>query len=378
MQKFKNIYSVLFLVCLAYFNRGISQEEFWTIDYPTTSNEPVLTLLDDQKFALTGHLYKLPEGWNTFTDFYTIDGRLIHKLLWGSSRFDKPSVVFQSILQDSLLFLSFQNGRLISINTSSFEVDSSYPNILRCLLDKDLSISQVFKNKEILFFFGYSYKTKCAFEIHYNTVHKTFTYCQPCVNYPQNAILNLLKDRNILATEVEVGKTYVEKINSSTNKISFSIPLDSLFFGIDHLHSYETLSGDIILFYRIESPDRWYSRILRIDPSGNLMWSHYLDPNPSQSLLETSFKYYNTIIETPLEELILGGTEGIINVGHRGKYLLSKYSKNGELIWENSTEIGWENDAIFSMILDKSFNIILAGVADLTDYETPNRIFFLS
>lgn len=327
MNDLKYLSYLLCLCSLFITLKSFCQETIWEKEYPPTSNEPILTKIDDNKFALTGQWFKLPEGWNTFTDFNTIDGRLIHKLLWGSSRFDKPSVVFQSILQDSLLFLSFQNGILISINTSSFEVDSSYPNILRCLLDKDLSINQVFKNNEILFFFGHSYNTKCAFEIHYNTVHKTITYCQPCVNYPQNAILNLLKDRSILATKVEFGKTYVEQINSSTNKISFSIPLDSLYFGIDHLNSYETISGDIILFYRIESPDRWYSRILRIDVSGNLMWSQYLDPTPSQSLLETNFKYFNTIIETPLEELILGGTEGMINVGHIGKYLLSKYSK---------------------------------------------------
>lgn len=88
MQKFKIFYPGSLLVCFASFNRSYSQEEFWSIDYPTTSNEPVLTLLDDQRFALTGQWFKLPEGWNTFTDFYTIDGRLIHKLLWRSSRFD--------------------------------------------------------------------------------------------------------------------------------------------------------------------------------------------------------------------------------------------------------------------------------------------------
>lgn len=354
----------------------MGQELIWTLEYPATSNEPALTKIDDNHYALTGQLFKLPEGWNIFTDFYTEDGRLINKILWGSSRFEKPGVIFQSIFRDSLLYLAFNNGRLVSINTHSYDVDSSHSNILSCLINKNETINLVFKNGENLFFFGYSYKSKCVFEIHYNTEHKTFTYCQPCVNYPQNAILNLLKDGSIIATKVKYGKTYVEKINSHTNKILFSIPLDSLYFGIEHLHSFETISGDIILYYRIESMNRWYSRIMRIGPSGNLIWSHYLTPEPAQSLFETSIKYYNTLIETPLEELILGGTEGVIDVGHRGKYLLSKYSKNGELIWESTTELGWENDAIFTMAMNKYRDVLIAGVADLTDFETPNKIFF--
>lgn len=369
---------ILFL--FVFYNLGLPsklwcQEQIWTHLYPETSNNPLLTKINENTLALSGSQFSLPSGWKTFTEFYSLDGKLIHQIIWESSRFDKPIINFQSLLQDSLLFLLYENGKLLSIHTQTFKVDSSFPNMLNCLLDKEYSISQAFKNKQNLMIVGRHLKSNCMFEIRYNTQYKTFTYCEPCTPYPFNNIIAILKDRSILTARSTQRTTIIEKFTPSNKKYLFSISLDSLSPYENPITTYETNSGDVILFYQIVSASKIYSRTVRLDPTGNIIWSFYQIPEHSGSPFNIPFKYHVTMDETPHEELIFGGTTGSINVGHFGKHIISKYSKKGDLIWEIQTDLGYENDAVFAMTLDKFQNIIIAGVANLTDYETPNRIF---
>ncbi|MBK9108281.1 MAG: hypothetical protein IPM92_07855 [Saprospiraceae bacterium] len=351
------------------------QNELWIHKYPITTQKPLLTKIDHQTFALSGSACKQGIGCINFTDLYNQEGKKLVQFDWDNYTYDIKQVVLQTMLYDSLLFILFANGKLISINKLTNTVDSSYYNVLGSLREPNARIDKAFAVNEVIYTYGELLKTKCNFHIQYHTRHRAVIYDQPCEAYPLNSIIARLLDGSILATRTENQNTILEKFeNSGQNKI-FSISIDSLELPQYRLLAYETKSSDLLICYDIESDSMFYTKILRINAIGYLLWSKYIFPGKPNWPYGISYKSYNCAIENPNEEIILGGTEGEFVLGHRGRYLLSKFSKTGTFIWDKYSDVGTEGDEVNSLAFDKYQNLILAGTADISDSELINKIF---